>query len=289
MTDPVETELAQIKTMMRDDPQRYYADNANRDRYVELLEARGAAPSAPSQSALDAEIAFIEAKMGTPEYFRDEGMQARIRELYDARERGITPAPMQRDEIADIQRMMREDPQRYYRDEAIQARYRELLEARVQPDVGPDGGAGQVEIPSAAEWMKAGGSSADYGQRLDIARDANDILTGIPERERIAFGSSFNALPQSVQGAAFVVLGDRSTVSPYPMSPDSVARLRREPAYAGLIAEWGQEAPQRLARAQERLFRILDRLGEREAQWAAQWFDKLPPASMAALTRQMAR
>lgn len=247
--------------------------------------------AASTDGAVVSEIEAIEAKMGTQEYIRNEGMQARLRELYAARQTGAVPSPAAAGERerAEIERVMRTDPKRYYRDEQMQARYRELLEDEAAGDAGPDSGAGLIDLPSAAEWTKAGGDGADLGHRMDIARTANDILVGIPERERIALGHSFDGLPQSVQGAAFAALGDRSAVSAYPLAEEAIAELRQVPAYAGLIREWGSDAPRKLAVAQERLWRLLDRLNDTEARQAVAWIDGLPKAAMAALTKQMAR
>ena len=236
------------------------------------------------------EIAHIESKMGTQEYIRDESMQARLRDLYSARDTGAAPAPAQvPGEKAEIERVMREDRKRYDRDEAMQQRYRELLDGERAPDPAPvTGDGGFVPARSMKEWGKAGGDPAEFGQYSELAQRSNDLLWDMPTGAREQFGASFARLPEAARSLAFGALMDRSAVSPFPLSDDALSELRQVPAYAELMQEWGREAPHKLATAQERLWRVLDRLNDTDAHAVMRWLDGLPRAAMQALTRRLA-
>ncbi|WP_370301573.1 hypothetical protein [Pseudooceanicola sp.] len=239
---------------------------------------------------IDGEIASIEAKIGTDAYIRDEGMQARLRELYQAQETGAPPSPAPDRERADIERIMREDSKRYYRDEAMQQRYRDLLDDEhgtpAEADHYDDDGF--IPIPNMTDWISSGHDPADFGRYQKVIGAANDLLWDMPDGERGQFGNSFERLPEKVRSVALGALNETGPVSASPLSETAMAELRQVPAYAEMIREWGHEAPMRLATAQERLWRAVGRLSDTDIRSVAAWLDDLPPAAMQALTRRLA-
>lgn len=240
--------------------------------------------------ALSTEVAAIQAVMREDRgaYNRDEGMQARLRDLYAAQETGAAPPAKGRNERAEIQRVMRTDPRRYWRDEAMQARYRELLEEEEGEGPATDGAA-LVPIPTLAEWRKGGGNAAGYAAAVDLARDAADILMPLEPGEAKAVDRSVSALPEPVQRAARSVLMDRRPVSVDPMDEADMARVLTVPAYRALAREWGHEAPRRLAVLRERLLRGFERLEPAHVPAAVRWLDALPAAAMVALGRKLGK
>lgn len=88
----------QIEEVMRTDRARYNRDLRMQARYRDVLTNGNSAPKPiPTERArLNEEIAAIEAKIGTRAYSTDEKMQARLRELYGARDgadaRGSLPS-----------------------------------------------------------------------------------------------------------------------------------------------------------------------------------------------------
>lgn len=101
--------------------------------------------AAPGGDQPGTELAEIERAIGTPAYWRDDTMQARYRDLIDAREAGATPpaapSPAMR-RLAEITALMGDHRSAYWRGpdaDALQAEYRGLVEADAarQPSATP--------------------------------------------------------------------------------------------------------------------------------------------------------
>lgn len=241
---------------------------------------------------ISTEIAEIQQVMreDNARYWRDEGMRTRLRELYEAQEVGEKPASRGKDELAEIEKVMRTDMDRYWRDPAMQARYRALLEQEEDADEAAAPGVGELAPhPTLSDWIKAGNDPADYGTHDKLVRATNDLLVAMEPAARDALDESFAKLPERVRAVAFGALLDRRAVVVTPFSDGDMAVLKQAPVLQSLAREWRHEAPMRLARVQERLWRVVERLGEQEAHSIIRWFDSLPRSAALALCRQLAR
>lgn len=243
--------------------------------------------------AVSKEIADIHSILATDRaaYDRDEGMQSRLRDLYDAQGSGTTLPARQQSEIAEIERIMRTNPRRYFGDEDMQRRYLTLLEGGgrepiATADASPDHGLVPVLTPS--EWAKKGGDPVDYQTRFALAREVNDLLMATSEEDRAELARSFESLPVSVQAAAFAELIHRGPVASVALGEAEMKHVVTSPAWRDLAREWGGEAPGRLGRVRERLLRIVERLPEADIPRAIHWIDAAPASTMKAIGRKLA-
>lgn len=227
-------------------------------------------------------------------YFADEGMQSRLRDLYDARETGVAPSPKTAGgERAAIEKVMKTDINRYWRDPDMQARYLQLLEAEegaVEPAKAAqdDGLDGLVPSRSPSDWKATGNDPAAYHGHVRLVRDVNDILGAVDGAERGVMGDTFAALPSTVHKAAFSMLADRRAVAVDPFNEGAMNEVVAVPAFKALAQEWGYDAPRKLAVVQARLWRVMDRLSDADMGRAVAWLDRLPKSAMIALGRKLA-
>jgi len=222
-------------------------------------------------------------------YRRDESMQGRLRDLYDARDRGApAPAPLKRNEIEEIKAVLRNDPRRYWRSPEMQERFRLLLEAESpEPVETEDDGGGLVRLGPPSEWVRNGGNPAEYGPMVNLIRNTNDVLSGMSAADRQHVSASFERLPEVVRNAAFAELMSRRTVPTERMTDAEMRALSHLPSYPALLAEWGQEAPERMARYRERLFRISERIPDAQIPVAVAWLDQQPKGAIIALAKKL--
>ena len=222
-----------------------------------------------------AEIATIETTMrdAPAVYRRDEAMQGRLRDLYDAQERGA-PAPAKPSgaeaERAEIERIMRTDIGRYRRDEAMQGRYRTLLEEVMdgdedEPAEGSSGGD-LAPMPTLREWTASGEDAGSYHAGAALIRSVNDVIVGAGEAAA-EMESGLMALSGDARASILRELGERK--------PVAVEVLRAD-------------APRRFARIRERSWRALDRMSEADAKATVRWLDNLPDAAIVAVWRKLA-
>lgn len=226
-------------------------------------------------------------------YIADEGMQARLRDLYDARETGVAPSPKTAGgERAAIEKVMKTDIGRYWRDPDMQARYLQLLEAgegAVQTAAAgqDDGLDGLAPSRSLADWKAGGNDPAAHQGHVRLVRDVNDILVAVDGAARGVMGDTFAALPSTVHKAAFSMLADRRTVAVDPFHEATMKSVVQIPAFRALAREWGQDAPRKLAVLQERLWRVMDRLSDADMGRAVGWLNSLSTSGMVALGRKL--
>ena len=96
--------------------------------------------TASEAESVQAEKREIEAKMGTPEYWKDDTPQTRYLALVGGtaapRKQSNQPGPGPQEEMRKIEKMMRNSSSAYWRGrdtEHLQARYRELLDGGFNP------------------------------------------------------------------------------------------------------------------------------------------------------------
>ena len=189
------------------------------------------------------------------------------------------------DELATIERTMREDGGRaYWASEAMQARYRELLagETPEPAPVEPDDGLPGMMTPSEA---RAAGIE-DYRDYQTVMMAVGDVVAGLDTPTRIATRRSFEALPEPVQQAALDALRPRGNGAR--ATDEGVERFARTGVGAVLVAEWGSDSQWRLGQARERLEGIYGQLSETDGARFQDWFDSLDDAAAAAVVRRLA-
>ncbi|MGR3562955.1 MAG: hypothetical protein ACU0FH_16790 [Heliomarina sp.] len=242
-----------------------------------------------------AEIAQINDVMRTDRgrYDADPAMQSRLTDLYQAQQTASSPPRARQNEKAQIEQIMRTDRKRYDRDQEMQARYLSLLTSQdpagLQTHSGDSYSVDLIPMPTLSDWTKQGNPAADYTNHAKAIRETNDIITGMDEADRAEFDRSFSLLPRPVQSAALSALLDTRTAPVWPLAETAMSELGQVPAYAALISEWGHEAPRKLAVAQERLLRVVDRLSDGDTHAVFEWLNGLPKSAVVSLTRKLAR
>jgi hypothetical protein len=216
----IEQELAAIKKRMRDDRARYFKDTKAQARYRELLELQAGRKAQPEQ---EEEIAPDE---------QDDARQSIEQE------------------IAAIQKSMREDRRAYDRDLKMQARYLELITAR----------------EDANELAR---------QTEQIETTAQAILEAVPDvvEFEAGFDAMFDDLPEHAQTAIRYELAQPPDSPARPASDADLKRFATTDEGADLVKAWGREAGRKLATVRARLDRLLRSGGDMEA--AVDWFEQL--------------
>lgn len=240
--------------------------------------------------AIEAESSELEGLMRTSpaEYNRREG---RYRELLEARETGgvVSRPAAAAKERAEIERVMLENPRRYYGDEELQARYRALLgddaPTERQAEMREPGDPLLVKLPS--EWAKEGGDPADHGNYSLAVAAANDMLNGAGA-DAAALETSFEALPGRIHAICLSEMVNRQPVAVEPFTDDEKEEVIREGRIAGLLREWGADAPAKLGKVRARLWRAIDQMDDQEAVRFMTWFGGLPPGAAVSLHRWLA-
>lgn len=196
----------------------------------------------------------------------------------------------QSQELASIQKMLRANREAYYRDPAIQARFRELLELEAEGagGNGDDKTPEVVRLQAPSEWAKAGGAPQDWNAYADLVRAVNNVLVPLSPGDASALGRSFERLPEAVRSKALGVLVDPRPVAPTFISGADMAQIRCNPVCAELADEWGEEAQTKFGRVNARMWKVLDRLTDSEADNVVRWMNGLPRSAVKNLIRRLA-
>lgn len=233
-------------------------------------------PKPPTRADIDAELEKIAQlrRNDSAAYFKDNAAQKRELLLLEEKQRlegeaklaaTLTPAADELAkidaELADIDKLRRDDRRAYLRDPAIQAKERDLLEAK-------------EALTLAAEAHERGSSIVDA------------VLADIPEAEHQAFNDAFDAMPEAVHD----VIRDHLGAAPFePGRPASEADIQR---FAGsdiggdLVKDWGRQAGAKLALVRSRLETMMMKPGMEQA---LDWFEGLPPAQARAVMKALSR
>jgi hypothetical protein len=140
----------------------------------------------------------------------------------------------------------------------------------------------QVErdLPAATDWQ---------GDRTAALRTVAEVRRDLEFAGSLAdFETGFDALPATVHRAieSDLVAGPEGYVRP--ASAKEVASWR-SPAGRALLREWGPHAPEKVARATRRFWRIADRLSDADFEAACHWFARLPDDEAKIVLRALAK
>lgn len=190
------------------------------------------------------------------------------------------------DELAAIERTMREDPRSYWQSEAMQARYRELLDGQ-EPEaapVEPDDGLPAMMTPREA----AAAGIDDYDAYERTMRAVGDVLAPLPNDDaRRAVRDGFERLPDVVQSAALAALERRGNAA---RASDSEvdAFAAGSPAGRALVRAWGSDAGWRLGQVRERLEGVYAALSLDDGEAFDRWWYGLDDTAATAVVRRLA-
>jgi hypothetical protein len=169
-------------------------------------------------------------------------------------------------ELAVIEQTMRNDPEAYWGNEGMRDRYLTLLAER--------------EEPAATDWQ---------GDRTAALRTVAEVRRDLELTDSWSdFEAAFDALPETVHRAVETDLlaGPEGYVRPAP--PQAIADWR-SPAGRALVKEWGPHAPEAVARATRRFWRIADMLSDDDFAAACDWFGRLPDDEAKIVMKALAR
>ena len=219
------------------------------------------------------------------------------------------PAVIADQEIAQLENAMKDAGGEYYtgpktpdgKKTVMESRYLELVKAKESGESTSN--AGELDPEAQAEgvaywqsplgqeiidyWQSHGGAvqNVKNGQAL-----SDDFMTTIPPDDREAFTARVAALSWNTQARFLLEL-----TKPYVQrniehaSRERIALFSDTPAGAALVAEWGVNAPRKVAVVYERIARVFDRLNEKENTAASQFLDDLSEYEFGAVMAYLAR
>jgi hypothetical protein len=200
--------------------------------------------------AILAEMTAIQDTMGTAAYVRNEGVQARYRQLVNRKNSFTESSILTGDSEA-------------------------LLPI-----------ASHAQF--AAEMKRQGVEGADYGKYVSVMRNVADILMSVPAQDQPQLVRAFEALPDDVAGAAVAELLAHKPVVDW-CSDEQVSMFAEMPEGALLVREWGNDARYNMAVVRARLFRVAEALDdEGDVEDFLIWHDDLSFGSKIALYRKLA-
>jgi hypothetical protein len=169
-------------------------------------------------------------------------------------------------DLATIEHTMRTAPEEYWGNEEMRSRYVTLLE--------------EQGAPAATDWQ--GDRTAALRTVAEVRRDLE--LSG----SWSDFEAAFDALPATVHRA---IEGDLLAGSEGWVKPATAAEVAtwRSPAGRALVREWGPHAPEAVARATRRFWRIADMLSDEDFAAACDWFSRLPDDEAKIVMRALAK
>jgi hypothetical protein len=169
-------------------------------------------------------------------------------------------------ELATIEHTMRTDPEAYWGDGGMRDRYLTLLQEQGEP--------------AATDWQ--GDRTAALRTVAEVRRDLE--LSG----SWSDFEAAFDALPETVHRA---IEGDLLAGPEGYVKPATAAQVAawRSAAGRALVREWGPHAPEAVARATRRFWRIADMLSDDDFAAACDWFGRLPDDEAKIVMRALAK
>jgi hypothetical protein len=178
--DPASTEIAEIKGVIRSDPNSYYAEEGLQSRYGVLLEARETGSSAPPVNAAAGELAEIKKLVAVQDSAYWEGprakeLQARYAELLDQRDGTAHSAG------SAIPRADRKISQQTF--DVIQHRAESIVSAVDDPEGFEDSFYGLPDAVQAAAYTELSGTVPNV---RPASREAVDAFMAMPEGAALA-------------------------------------------------------------------------------------------------------
>lgn len=210
-------------------------------------------PKAPNLADIDAELASIATKRREDRagYFRDEKMQARERELLEAK---------------------------------LAAVAKRKAEAAATPSPA---GSGTIPESVITEWSE---SPAGLDYSLAQARKTVGALyEDLEEGDRTSLVQGFDGLPEGAQTQAYRFLAVPGGGNFGRADDDAVAAFRATPEGVELAREWGSRAPKNIATVRGRLGLIFRGMSPADRHVATEWFEGLNPQQVKAVYRALVR
>jgi hypothetical protein len=201
--------------------------------------------------AIAAEIGRLESMMGDHSslYWRDESVQARYRDLVDARDgRSV----------------------------------------EVESDPSDDAFVSSEMAPVRVDAFQAAGAGGSYTDYLRAVQLAADVVFAVPADERADLIASFNRLPDAVAGAMAAELTNKAGVGFVFCSDAEVRKFSGEPG-GRVVREWGAEALTKMGQVRGRLNRCMDTLDDDDLASFLDWLDALTDQQAAAVFRKLAQ
>jgi hypothetical protein len=231
-----------------------------------------------SPTAIDREIADLERDTRSRGYWKDDQAQARLRALYDARDRGA-PLPAKRSrtevELAKLNHDMRFGD--YHRNPEKQAKYRELLDslAGTGPAVAELDSL-RASLPPAIvkEWSTAT-PGFGFSEHAELAKATIGTIAAFIRDPslRAEFQLSATTLPPNVQT---VLLRESTLGMPgYSRAADRTELEAALPHFGALIQAWGRDAPRRFGIFADRFQRIVSSLKGADLATFDRWWKHL--------------
>ena len=252
----------------------YRALLAEHDRQNAVPAPEIALPALPATAAAVAqEIGAIEHVMRTDRraYDRDEGMQARLRQLYEAREAAggsALPATYETGTKPTQPTGRAADP------------HRALIEANDQANAAAAAAADASWRATPAQFAERNPQLAALWQQdgvLDAKlRRAQDqimlVLAGIGDTAAIgAAQSAFDGLPPGARAAVLAELGSAAPGYVRPLDQKELAAFELIPNGGAMLRGWGKDATRRATVAIERFNRIVAGAGADRAALERYW------------------
>lgn len=196
-------------------------------------------------------------------------------------------------EITAIETDMRTNRPAYNRDTEKQARLRHLYDRRAAvqaPTVLDEDSQGmEALMPVLRSDFYKQCPDGDYALYAKYLRHCGDVMLPIPSGERRSFVARFESLPDGVVQAMMTELANTATVVHGRCTEKQVRDATRING-GSVIHEWGQEAPEKMARVRARLERMLMTMEtDRDVSSFMDWLAGLSDGAARAVYRKLAQ
>ena len=193
-------------------------------------------------------------------------------------------------ELAEIEDRIADDGD--FQDESAQGRDRQLTEATQNGVTFTD-----PEAQAVAFWESAPGQAvyadwSKHGNPEQSAKDmvvlAKDFMDTVPDRQNFEAQVNLLSFNTQIQMGAELVQCYISRDIPL-ASRDDIEQFSESLEAEALVAEWGTQAPRKVAVVGRRLARVFSRLTEAEAKAARDFLENISGPAFTAILRYLAR
>ena len=206
-------------------------------------------------------------------------------------------------DMAYIMNVMRTDYPRYLA-EGLDKIHLELLELETgdaHPDAVPafrplEPSASRAELCESvdgqqlvSEWDALGGFAIHLRHTQEAAKTlVSDVADSV--RGRKAFMEAFDrSVPEPARLAVYRELARGRPMHVVPVDQAGISKFASHPAGKELIAEWGADAPKRIATFWQRVNQTVEDLFEEDKAALFDWFETLSAAQAKAIVRRMSQ
>jgi hypothetical protein len=202
-----------------------------------------------------------------------------------------------------VEHVMRTDYQRYLYEglDKVHLEHLERQTAAADPDALPafqpmEPAASRAELSDSVDgqqlvedWDDLGGFSIHLRHTQEAAKAiVSDVADTV--RGRKAFMESFDRyVPEAARMAVYRTLAQGAPLHVIPVDDAGIAKFTSHPAGKELVAEWGSDAPRRIATFWQRVNATVEKLFDDDRDGLFDWFETLSPSQAKAIVRRMSQ